>query len=639
MDGGQTSSNPAPAGNSSDFVRKLYKMLEDPTYASIVRWGDEGDSFVVLECEKFTKTILPKHFKHSNFASFVRQLNKYDFHKVRQNNEENGQSPYGQNAWEFKHPEFRANSKESLDNIRRKAPAPRKQTQSNEESVPTQQIDLLNQQIVAQQQQIQHLSDRYAQLSVDHQLMLQEVMRVQKTVLNHENVIHQVMNYLLSMDRQRRDSKAVPFQASGTTMSPSQVGAVDDEPSSPLQQASKLLSDMNAELQFNMNGADSMNDPQKTTVVSTPTMDPNARNGSLRPANVAPPNPNQAQAQAQAQALVYPKMAGDLEQVVYPVGATNGIDPMYSEHINNVPYPMPPKQEVDPSDARRQFPDNRKKTNNVDPGWVRSPQILLVEDDATCRQIGGKFLYSFSCVIDTAFDGLEAVNKIQGGSKYDLILMDIIMPNLDGVSACHLIRQFDRTPIIAMTSNIRSDDIQLYFQHGMDDVLPKPFTRKSLLDMLERHLDHLKISPQNPPGMEQVPPSATAVNLATAAQNSATQSIKEDSSPGQSPAGSMNNWQSPGQFQNMQAVPTNMPTVQGPYVTAPPTAYTVDQNGVQYPAPPPVGVPTAGPPVRPPHRRQISDMSSATENPNMPKRQRMYSQPQPMLAMQAGRPG
>ena len=56
---------------------------------------------------------------------------------------------------------------------------------------------------------------------------------------------------------------------------------------------------------------------------------------------------------------------------------------------------------------------------------------------------------------------------MNAGSKYDLVLMDIIMPNLDGVSACHLIRQFDNTPIIAMTSNIRSDDISMYFQHGM----------------------------------------------------------------------------------------------------------------------------------------------------------------------------
>ena len=60
---------------------------------------------------------------------------------------------------------------------------------------------------------------------------------------------------------------------------------------------------------------------------------------------------------------------------------------------------------------------------------------------------------------------------MNAGSKYDMVLMDIIMPHLDGVSACHLIRQFDNTPIIAMTSNIRSDDISMYFEHGMSSIV------------------------------------------------------------------------------------------------------------------------------------------------------------------------
>jgi len=67
------------------------------------------------------------------------------------------------------------------------------------------------------------------------------------------------------------------------------------------------------------------------------------------------------------------------------------------------------------------------------------------------------------------------------------------MPKLDGVSATSLIRQFDhRTPIISMTSNSCPQDILNYYSHGMNDILPKPFTRDGLLGILEKHLMHLK---------------------------------------------------------------------------------------------------------------------------------------------------
>ena len=58
------------------------RMLEDPAFQPVVSWGPHGDCFVVKDMNEFTKSILPRMFKHSNFASFVRQLNKYDFHKV-----------------------------------------------------------------------------------------------------------------------------------------------------------------------------------------------------------------------------------------------------------------------------------------------------------------------------------------------------------------------------------------------------------------------------------------------------------------------------------------------------------------------------------------------------------------------------
>jgi len=59
------------------FLKKTFEMVEDPHTDPVVSWSQTRDSFVVWDSHEFSKTLLPKYFKHSNFSSFVRQLNTY----------------------------------------------------------------------------------------------------------------------------------------------------------------------------------------------------------------------------------------------------------------------------------------------------------------------------------------------------------------------------------------------------------------------------------------------------------------------------------------------------------------------------------------------------------------------------------
>ena len=275
--------------------------------------------------------------------------------------------------------------------------------QSGEETMPTQQMDLVNSQLVATQQQLEQLQQRYNEMSMSQAMLVQELMQVHKTVVNHEHVMQNVMNYLHTVDaRQRRDSKiggpfadpsATHIAAANVDQGHQQISPLEDEPASPLQNASKLLNDLNADVQLNYKNLENMNDMHNRVngIMSTPPPDSGTRNGQPRAPTSA----------GSSTTMSYAKLHGDREAIVYPVGQTQGIDPMYSEHINNIPYPMPSKEQELP-EARRATTEGRKKSTQVDPGWIRPPQILLVEDDPTCRRIGGKFLYSFQCAIDSA---------------------------------------------------------------------------------------------------------------------------------------------------------------------------------------------------------------------------------------------
>ena len=154
----------------------------------------------------------------------------------------------------------------------------------------------------------------------------------------------------------------------------------------------------------------------------------------------------------------------------------------------------------------------------------------------------------------------------------------------------------------------------------MDDVLPKPFTRKSLLDMLEKHLMHLKAVGL---GMDPVPQPAMAPSVT---HSSAAQSVGDASSPGQSPGGSLASWQSPGQFNGVSPIHTQM---HNQYATMQNnSSYDQPNPNSQYHSPQtPMSARMPSQQFAQPHRRQVSEMAGGQEMDGSAKRQRL-SQPQ-----------
>ena len=159
----------------------------------------------------------------------------------------------------------------------------------------------------------------------------------------------------------------------------------------------------------------------------------------------------------------------------------------------------------------------------------------------------------------------------------------------------------------------------------MNDVLPKPFTKDGLLNMLEKHLGHLKKLPE---GIEIVPNTAS-----TMAHSSTAHSIKDESSPGESPS-TISNWNSPGQFSGISPTVTNS-SHQYMQPVHTPTGYSIDHSGMPFQPP---QTPLGAPPRGIQHRRQVSEMAGVDDIGNDPKRPRIYAQTNAAMS-QMRRPG
>ena len=134
---------------------------------------------------------------------------------------------------------------------------------------------------------------------------------------------------------------------------------------------------------------------------------------------------------------------------------------------------------------------------------LRGARVLLAEDNEMNQQIACELLGDAGLVVDVAQNGEEALKKVHS-TRYDLVLMDMQMPVMDGVSATQAIRRIARLrhlPIVAMTANARAEDRRSCLDAGMNDFLSKPIDPDLLWAMLLKWIKPRDASLDTPPGL------------------------------------------------------------------------------------------------------------------------------------------
>ena len=129
---------------------------------------------------------------------------------------------------------------------------------------------------------------------------------------------------------------------------------------------------------------------------------------------------------------------------------------------------------------------------------IAGRRLLVAEDNELNREIAVYLLQEAGAMVDQAADGKEAVEMFAASAPgtYDAVLMDVMMPELDGLSAARAIRGMDRPdaqlPIIAMTANLFDEDVAAFLAAGMDAHIPKPLEAGQMIKTIAEWLERKK---------------------------------------------------------------------------------------------------------------------------------------------------
>src|SRR3712207_1152596 len=111
--------------------------------------------------------------------------------------------------------------------------------------------------------------------------------------------------------------------------------------------------------------------------------------------------------------------------------------------------------------------------------------ILIIEDDKSIQELLAEFLSANDYFVDSANNGLDGMKLFKEKGGYDLILLDVMMPNLDGFTACKMIRKTSSVPIIFISALDDERDQLKGYELGCDDYITKPFSFNLLIKKVE----------------------------------------------------------------------------------------------------------------------------------------------------------
>jgi len=132
---------------------------------------------------------------------------------------------------------------------------------------------------------------------------------------------------------------------------------------------------------------------------------------------------------------------------------------------------------------------DQKKRSQLVRDMMPYGKVLIVDDVETNLYVAVGLMKLYKLQIDTAMSGQEAIDKIKSGKEYDIIFMDHMMPEMDGIEALHIIRSLGyKPPIVALTANAVAGQADVFLEKGFDEFISKPIDIRQLDSILNKRI-------------------------------------------------------------------------------------------------------------------------------------------------------